>query len=351
MARIVVTGATGNVGTSLVRRLARSGDATIVAVARRPVAFQLPGVEWVAADVATAPLGPIVRGADAVVHLAWRIQPSRDPESLWRTNVLGSQRVFRSAVSAGVPALVYASSVGAYSPRPGTARVDESWPVEGMATSTYSRQKAEVERRLDRLEQEHPELRVVRLRPSLTFKREAASGIRRLFAGPFLPSRLLLPLLRHVVPFVQGLRFQAVHTDDVAEAYALAIAGEARGAFNIAAEPVLDREEIVSAVGGRPFQLPEGVARLAVAAAWKLRLQPSEPGWVDLGLGAPLLDTRRAQRDLAWSPTLSGREALLELLEGMTDSAGAATPPLDPSSGGLFRAAEIRSGIGSRERA
>jgi len=54
---------------------------------------------------------------------------------------------------AGVPSLVYASSVGAYSRGPKDRRVDESWPVAGIATCAYSRQKAEVERRLDALEE------------------------------------------------------------------------------------------------------------------------------------------------------------------------------------------------------
>ena len=55
-------------------------------------------------------------------------------------------------------------------------------------SSYYGRHKAEVERRLDRFEAEAPEVRVVRMRPGLVFKKEAAEGIRRLFAGPFFPS-------------------------------------------------------------------------------------------------------------------------------------------------------------------
>jgi UDP-glucose 4-epimerase len=38
--------------------------------------------------------------------------------------------------------------------------VDEHWPVEGTPTSFYARHKAEVERRLDRFEQDHPDRRV-----------------------------------------------------------------------------------------------------------------------------------------------------------------------------------------------
>ena len=73
--------------------------------------------------------------------------------------------MFDAVVRAGpVPAsLVYASSVGAYSPGPKDRRVDESWPTDGTPSSFYSRHKVEVERVLDQVEAEHPELRVVRL--------------------------------------------------------------------------------------------------------------------------------------------------------------------------------------------
>ena len=87
-----------------------------------------------------------------MVLLAWIIQPSRDLNKQWMVNVEGSMRAARAAKEAGVPALLYASSVGAYSPGPKDRRVDESWPTGGTPTSYYARHKAEVERRLDRFE-------------------------------------------------------------------------------------------------------------------------------------------------------------------------------------------------------
>ncbi len=78
------------------------------------------------------------------------------------------------------------------------------------------------------------------MRPGLIFKRDAASGIRRLFAGPFLPGSLVRPELIHLMPATSRLVFQAVHAHDAGEAYRLAVVGDARGPFNLAAEPELD---------------------------------------------------------------------------------------------------------------
>jgi nucleoside-diphosphate-sugar epimerase len=347
--RVVVTGASGNVGTSLLRSLASEPAVeSVLGLCRRVPQASFPKVEWASADVAHSPLEPHFRGADVVVHLAWLIQPARDQALVRSVNVDGSARVFEAAASAGVPALVYASSVGAYAPGPKDRRVDESWPTTGIPTSFYARHKAEVERILDRFEAEHAHLRVVRLRPGLIFKREAASGIRRLFAGPLLPGSLLRPGLIPAVPAIDRLVFQAVHSYDVGEAYRLAIAGDVRGAFNIAAEPVLDPDRLGDILGARPVRVPARVLRGAAAATFKLRLQPSEAGWLDMGLSVPVMDTGRAREELGWSPQRSSADALRDLLAGMREGAGLETPPLAAGGAGPLRAREFLSGIGAR---
>ena len=253
--RIVVTGATGNVGTSVVRALAADPQVDeIVGVARRLPRWQSPRTRWVSADVVTSALEPVFEGADAVIHLAWLIQPSHDPNALRAVNVEGSRRVFDAAVRAGAGVLVHASSVGVYSPGPKDRRVDESWPNGGVPSSFYARHKAEAERLLDDLESE---IRIVRLRPALVFKRDAASGIRRLFIGPLLPSPLVQPRLLPALPWPSGLALQAVHSHDVGEAYRLAATSpDARGAYNVAAEPVLDAPELGRLLQARPVAVP-----------------------------------------------------------------------------------------------
>ena len=347
--RIVVTGASGNVGTSLLRSLASEPAVeSVLGLCRRVPKASFPKTEWRSVDVASSPLRPHFQGADAVVHLAWLIQPARDQALVRSVNVDGSARVFAAAAAARVGTLVYASSVGAYSPGPKDRRVDESWPTTGIPSSFYSRHKAEVERLLDHFEEEHERTRVVRLRPALIFKREAASGIRRLFAGPLLPGSLLRPGLIPAVPDVSRLVFQAVHSHDVGEAYRLALVGDASGAFNIAAEPILDPPELARIFEARRVPVPPGALRAAAALTYKLRLQPSEPGWLDMGLDGPLMDVTRAREQLGWQPRHSASDALRDLLAGMRDGAGLDTPPLEAGSAGPLRARELLSGVGGR---
>ena len=348
--RVVITGATGNVGTSLVEALASEPRVReIVGLARRRPRWTVSKASWVAADVSHSELEPVFRGADAVVHLAWAIQPSRDQSLLHAINVEGSRRVFEAAAAAQVGTLVHASSVGVYSPGPKDRMVGESWPTEGIPSSFYSRHKVAAERALDEVERANPGMRVVRLRPGLIFKRGAATGIRRLFAGPLLPSPLMRPELIPVVPSHPRLRVQGEHSHDVGEAYRLALLDpDARGAYNVAAGPVLDGPELGRLLGARPVEVHAGLLRAATVASFGLRLHPTPAGWLDMALGVPLLDATRAREELGWEPRHTAAEALLELLEGLRESAGMPTPPLDPHTTGPLRVRELLTGVGAR---
>jgi UDP-glucose 4-epimerase len=348
--RVVVVGASGNVGTSVLAALAgEPAVREVIGIARRLPALAMPKVEWRRVDVTEDGLVDHFRGADVVVHLAWAIQPSRDEAVMERINLFGSRRVFAAVEAAEVPALVYASSVGAYSAGPKDHRVDESWPTAGIPTSAYSRHKATVERALDQFESRLPEVRVVRLRPGLIFKAESASEIRRLFLGPLLPNRLIDPRLIPLVPRVPRLHFQAVHSLDVGDAYRRAIVGDVRGAFNIAAEPAIGPPELATLLRAREVGVPARVLRRAADLSWRLRLQPADAGWIDLALGVPLMDTGRAAAELGWRPRTTSLEALAELMRGLREGRGMDTPPLERQAGGRGRIGEFATGVGQRQ--
>ncbi|HZG03181.1 MAG TPA: NAD-dependent epimerase/dehydratase family protein [Streptomyces sp.] len=331
--RIVVTGATGNIGSALVRRLRAEGTHHLVGLARRlPDGPDSRGVDWRSVDLSTEAcretLVEAFDGADAVVHLAWGFQPSHDLTYLAELGIGGTRRVLRAVAGTGVPHLVHMSSVGAYSPKKDDRPVDESWPTGGVPSSRYSRHKAAAERLLDRHEASGTGTLVTRLRPGIVGQRAAGSALLRYGVPAFVPAGALglLPVL----PMDRRLTIPMVHTDDVAEAIAAVLHQRAGGPFNLAADTPVTAAVIADALGARLVHVPSAVVRAAMSAAWHARLQQVDTGWLDMGFALPMLDTARARTELGWAPGKDGPEVFAEVVEGMKEAASGRTPVLRP---------------------
>ena len=356
--RIVVTGATGNIGSALLRRWstpsrAIGDDVEIVGLARRLPTGTSPDVRWVSADLSqersAAILEDAMGGADVVVHLAWGFQPSHHVAYLEALGVGGTARVLAAAASAGVSHVVHMSSLGAYSPKSDDAPVDESWPTRGVPTSPYSRHKVAAERLLDAFEQAHHDVLVTRLRPGIVGQRAAASALLRYGVPGWVPARAIdaVPIL----PLDRGLVIPMVHADDVAAAVDLVVARRAGGAFNLAADPPVTRDMIAGALGAKPVHVPSAIVRLAVSGSWHARVQQLDPGWVDLAFALPLLDSSRAARELGWVPATDAVTVLREVMLGMRDGASGSTPVLRPRTMvDNLRQAVTRGPVFRRER-
>ncbi|QIK76130.1 NAD-dependent epimerase/dehydratase family protein [Nocardioides piscis] len=349
--RIVITGASGNLGSALLRRLTHQREHTIVGVVRRspdPVE-PFDDVEWAHVDLSRedGDLAGVLAGADAVVHLAWGFQPTHREDYLESLGVGGTRRVIDATMTAGVPHLVHMSSVGAYSPKSDNAPVDETWPTNGVPSSMYSRHKAAAERLLDRLEGEAPDLVVTRLRPGIVGQRKAGSALLRYG----LPAVVPASVLRHVpvLPLDRGLVIPMVHADDVADAIVRVLEARVPGAFNLAAEPAVTAELVAAVLGARLVHVPAPAVRAAVAASWHARLQPIDAGWVDMAYALPLLDTTRATSELGWRPSHDAVSVLQETVQGMRESESDRSPVLRPRSvRGALREFVSRGPVSSR---
>lgn len=328
-----MTGASGNVGTALLRRLDQEGDVEVVGVVRRPPDGEdrvYRRVRWVRADLSRPESAEVLAdafvAADAVVHLAWGFQPSHDLAYLTRLGAGGTARVLEAALQAGVPHLVHTSSVGAYAPRESTDPVDETWPTSGIAASPYSRDKVVAERLLDQHERRADAPLISRIRPGLVGQRRAAGELLR-YGAPVLLPRLALRAVP-VLPLDRGLCVPVVHADDVADAVARLLRTPSAGAFNLAGEGAVTAQDVADALGARQLHVPFAALRRAADLSWRAHVQPLDAGWVALAEEVPLLDCTRARDVLGWRPARSAVQVLEEVLDGMRDGAAGTSAPL-----------------------
>ncbi len=355
--RIVIVGASGNVGTAVLRLLqARDTPPEVIAVSRRTPPPEPPYdlAHWHRIDL-SAPgvsdrLTPVFTGADAVLNLAWGFQPTRDAAQLERVGVGGLTAIVQAVARAGVGQLVHMSSVGAYRAAERGRRVDESWPTDGVPSSVYSRHKAAAERVLDQFEAGPGEGSAVitRFRPGIVVQRAAGSSLLRYGVPGYVPARMItaLPLL----PLDRSFTVPLVHADDLAAAVVASIDRRAGGAFNIAAEPPISRNELAAALGAHPVPLPASALRAIVAASWHARLQRIDAGWIDLAFSVPLLNTGRARTVLGWEPRVDAVTALVEAVAGMRDAASTSSPVLRPRTAWGQLTELVRNGPITRRR-
>jgi UDP-glucose 4-epimerase len=330
--RVVITGASGNVGTALLRVL--PAEHHVIGVVRRPPVRQgvYQRASWWSVDLAEenalGELRQLFDGADVVVHLAWGFQPTRATRYLTRLGVGGTSAVLQAAHASSVGHLVHMSSVGTYAAGRYGMRVDESWPTTGIQSSPYSRDKSAAEAILDDYEQRlgTAAIPIARMRPGFILQRAAASGLMRYGLPDYVPMQLVswLPLL----PLDRRLCIPLVHADDVAEAISRVIDKRAAGPFNLAAEPPIGRDDVAAALGARPVHLPSGVLGALVDLSWRARLQHVDRGWLDLAFTVPLLDCSRARGELSWDPQWSSTDALADLLDGVAHRIYTDSPPL-----------------------
>jgi UDP-glucose 4-epimerase len=305
--RVVVTGATGNIGTALLEWL--DGRAEVVGVTRHVPPEST--IEWhpvdIGAPAAPAALTRAFAGADAVVHLAWHIVPGHERDAQARTNLTGMRNVLDAMRLAGVPHLVHLSSAAVYSPRDGDTRATESWPRRGVAGSSYSQDKVAAEDLLDRV----TGLRITRIRPPAVMQPVSSGRLVRMALGPVAPLVRIVRGRLPVLPLPSDATIQVTDAADVADLVGRAVLARAEGAFNVANEPVLTPAVVARLLGGRHVPVPRGLLRRAAGATWRLRVQPLDPSWVDLLLDVPLLDCTRARDELGWRPAHAGRLTLL----------------------------------------
>lgn len=303
---VLVTGAAGYIGRQFVEALAAERDdiKTIVAVDVRPTtpAERLPDVTYRVADVRDPSVASILEehAVGTVVHLAAVVTPGkRSSRRLeYEIDVLGTENVLRSCLSAGVRHLIVTSSGAAYgyhadNPVP----ITEDAPLRGNAAFAYADHKRQVEEVLARARAEHPELRQLVFRPGAILGASTHNQITDLFEKP-----VVLGVAGSDAPFT------FVWDGDVVACLVKGVLDGASGIYNLAGDGMTSMPEIARRLGKRYVPLPAWLLRAALAVARPLHISQYGPEQVDFLRYRPVLSNARLKAEFGYTPQRSSTE-------------------------------------------
>jgi dihydroflavonol-4-reductase len=248
---VLVTGASGFVGSAVARRLREAGFAVRALVRLRSPTTHLAelGLDFVTGDLRDpGSLRDALAGVRYLFHVAadYRMW-ARNPQEMIDTNVAGTRALMQEAMRAGVERVVYTSSVATLAARTDGVSADESMPLEEQrAIGTYKRSKVAAERAVEEL--------IAQGLPAVIVNPSTPIGPRDVKPTP--TGRIIVEAASGRMPAFVDTGLNMVHVDDVAEGHLAAFergrVGEryVLGGQNASLAEIL--RTVAEAVGRRP---------------------------------------------------------------------------------------------------
>jgi UDP-glucose 4-epimerase len=319
--RYLITGGSGYIGSRLTEILgARSEAERIVNVDVRPPARPHTKADFVHGDVRDfAAIRDLLERErpDALVHLAFLLNPIRDEARMYDIDVNGTEAVLRAAADTGIQQVLVTSSATAYGAFPDNPKpIAEDWPVRGQPDFSYARDKAEADRLCQLWALEHPERVMTIVRPSIVFGPNVDNYISRGWEKSSF------------MPIMDGVdeEFQLVHEDDVVNAITGLLDAKAGGAFNVAGDGTLRWGESAQMIGLRTREISLKTVRRIYAVAWALHAPriESPPGNLNFIRYPWVVSNEKLKAAIGWEPSADTREVFLETMQA---KGLMATPP------------------------
>jgi UDP-glucose 4-epimerase len=301
--KYLITGGSGYIGGRLIDLLTQRDDTEVVNLDLRPPAVPRPRTRFVRMDIRDRGMGSLMASErpDALVHLAFVLNPIRDEHKMYDIDVNGTDNVLEAASAAGVGQLLVASSTTAYGAFPDNpVPLTEEHPVRGLPGYEYARDKTEIDRLCQLWAARHPDRVMTIVRPTIVFGPNVDNYIVRFWSNsPFFP------LLDGRDP-----DWQFVHEEDVVEAMSRLLMERRAGIFNLTADGTIKLSEAARLAGLKTRKMSTRLYRRIARAAWRLHLPGVEapPGQIDFLLYPWIASNEKLKADLGWTPRYTSRE-------------------------------------------
>ncbi len=309
---VAVTGASGYIGSRLLRELEEENLGKLVAIDTRPPPMPIHNIAVYRREVKTS-VSDLLRQhrVTTLVHLAFTQSRSRNRREARETsdeNEQTLQSVLESCVRAGVKHLIYLSSHTVYGSRPDNPiPLTEPAPLRPAAELPFGYDKFLAEQVLEDFADEHQDTSVTILRCCSVLGPGANRDVARIFLEP-RPMRV----------WGYNTPFQFLHEDDMARVLTNLIHRGIDGVYNLAGEGVAFFQEVTEMLPGRIISLPKFLAYPLVKLTWGLSLQRGvTTAELDLIRHPILLSTAKLGQATGYSARYTSVEAVTSFVNSV----------------------------------
>lgn len=323
--KYLITGGSGYIGGRLTQvLLEREETELIVNVDVRPAPVMQARTDYVRGDVRDrAMLRSLLERheVDALIHLAFMLNPIHDEARMYDIDVNGTQAVLEAAAEAGTGQLLVTSSATAYGAFPDNpVPIAEDQPVRGMPDFSYARDKAEIDRLCQLWAAEHPDRVMTIVRPCIVFGPKVDNYIVRTFDAPFLP-----------LTEAADVPVQFVHEDDLVSALIGLLDARAAGVFNIGGDGTMTLRETAELIGIRTREMKFSSVYRLYRLLWALHLPSAEApaGSLSMMRYPWVVSNEKLKAAVGWEPRYDSRQTfeLTMRARGLLPAAGAQQAP------------------------
>jgi UDP-glucose 4-epimerase len=297
--KYVITGGSGYIGSRLVEFLVGRDDTELVAIADvKPPSVPRAKTQFHRADVRDrVGLQTLLEQIkpDALVHLAFVLNPIRDEALMYDIDVNGTFNALDAAARAGTAQVLVTSSTTAYGAWPDNPEpIREDWILRGQPDFAYARHKTEADRLCQLWAAEHPDRTMTIVRPCIVLGPNVDNYIVRAWENN--------PSFRFRGAPDQNVQF--VHEDDLAEAISALLVGQHAGAFNVTGDGAMTWQETGEVLGKRVRTVPFRMLYALNSLLWRLRVPGTESPPGNLGfLRYPwMCSNEKVKATLGWTP-------------------------------------------------